>query len=228
MTVGIYAIYFTKIDKIYIGQSQNIEQRFISHKSLFKAVHYNYKLAEAYLKDNNPEYTILVECKISELNENEISLINEFNSIKYGLNILEGGDAGIPGYCSARCKNSREELEHAFQLLTRKDLTKSKISELSNVSLDTITNIVSKQRHIWLHEYYPEISKQVIENKYNRFQNAQENRYGTNCILISPEGIEYSCNNRNKFAKEHNLNSGHLGAVIRKQEKQHKGWILKE
>ena len=228
MTIGIYAIYFAKIGKIYIGQSQNIEQRFISHKSLFKAIHYNYKLADAYLKDNNPEYNILLECKISELNDNEISLINEFNSIKEGLNILEGGNAGVPGYCSARCNNTREELEHAFQLLSRKDLTKSEISVLSNVNLATLSNIVSKLRHTWLHEYYPEISKEVLANKYNRFQNAQENRFGTDCILISPEGNEYHCNNRNKFAKEHNLNSGHLGAVIRKQEKQHKGWTLKE
>ena len=28
--------------------------------------------------------------------------------------------------------------------------------------------------------------------------------------------------------EKHGLNSGHLGAVIRKQEVQHKGWKLKE
>lgn len=67
----------------------------------------------------------------------------------------------------------------------------------------------------------------MLANYKNRVSNAQEKRFKTNCTLISPEGIEYTCTNRNKFAKEHDLNSGHLGAVIRKQESQHKGWKLK-
>ena len=107
MTIGIYSIYFPKLDKIYIGQSQCIEKRFVAHKSLFNKGHYNYKMAEAYIKDT-PEYSILLECSITDLNNNEIFFINEFDSIRSGLNIQHGGDAGVPGYSSGRCKNTRE------------------------------------------------------------------------------------------------------------------------
>jgi len=227
MTVGIYSIYFPKLDKVYIGQSQNIEQRFIAHKSLLNKGHYNYKMAEAYKLDM-PEYTILLECNIGDLNSNEIYFINEFDSIRNGLNIQHGGDAGVPGYSSGRCKNTREELELAFNLLTDISMTKAEILNMTNVSSSVLDAIITKKRHHWLHEYYPEISKKVLDNKPIRAINAQENRYGTNVYLISPDGIEYHCTNRNKFAKEHNLNSGHLGAVIRQQETQHKGWKLKK
>ena len=226
MTIGIYCIYFPNIDKIYIGQSQNIRQRFNAHRSIFNKGHYNYKLADAFTKDI-PEYHILLECSISELNTREIQLINDFDSIRLGLNIHHGGDAGVPGYSSGMCKNTKEELELAFTLLTDKTLTKQKIIEMSGVPSSVLNNIISKKRHIWLHEYYPEVSKVVLENTSIRHTNAQVNRFGTAVYLVSPEGVEYHCTNRNKFAQEHGLNSGHLGAVIRKQETQHKGWKLR-
>ena len=228
MTIGIYAIYFEKLDKIYIGQSQKIEQRFISHKSLFKQGHSNYKLAQAYEKDPNPIYSILLECSTLELDEKESELITEFDSIHSGLNIASGGVTGNRGYLSAKCKHTKEELEYAFELLCDPTLTIAEIVEKSGISRETISSICSMERHIWLHEDYPEKSKLVLNNKSNRFSNAQQNRYTTNVILISPEGVEYICNNRNKFAKQYGLNSGHLGAVVRGEEAQHKGWKLKK
>jgi hypothetical protein len=228
MTIGIYAIYFEKLDKIYIGQSQSIEQRFIAHKSLFNKGHYNYKMAEAYSKDSSPYYQILLQCSIAELNANEVFYINEFNSIKEGLNLLHGGDAGVPGYYSGKCKNTREELELAFNLLTDTNLLKSDIISMSNVSSSVIDSIITGTRHMWLHEYYPEISKLVKANRYNRFQNAQENRYKIDVVLIFPDGLEVPCNNGAKLARQFNLNVGHLNAVIRGAELQHKGWKLKE
>ena len=227
MTIGIYSIYFENIDKIYIGQSQCIEHRFIAHKSIFKRGHYNYKLAQAYKLDV-PIYSILEICIIDCLNNLEISYIKEFNSVANGLNIQPGGDAGIPGYYSTRCTNTREELETAFNLLADPSFSKLDILKASSISSSVLDNIISGKRHIWLHEYYPDISKKVLNNKHVRASNAQENRYKTDCILISPDNIEYICTNRNKFAKEHNLNSGHLGAVIRQQETQHKWWKLKK
>ena len=228
MTIGIYAIYFEKLDKIYIGQSQKIEQRFISHRSLFKQGHSNYKLAQAYEKDPNPIYSILLECPTLELDEKESELITEFDSIHSGLNIASGGIAGSRGYMSAKCKNTKEELEHAFNLLCDPKLSISEIVKKSNVSKVVISSICGMERHIWLHEDYPDKSKLVLANKASRFSAAQVNRFKTNVVLISPDGIEYPCSNRNQFAKQHNLNSGHLGAVIRGEVAQHKGWKLKK
>jgi hypothetical protein len=228
MTIGIYAIYFEKLDKIYIGQSQKIEQRFVSHKSLFKNGHTNYKLANAYEKDPNPIYCILLECNTSDLDAKESELITEFDSIHSGLNIASGGVTGSRGYLSTKCKNTKEELELAFELLCDPTLTVAEIVKKSSVSKSTISSICSMKRHIWLHEDYPDKSKLVLANKHNRLVNAQENRYKTNIVLLSPQGVEYLCTNRNQFAKQHGLNSGHLGAVARGELTQHKGWKLKK
>ena len=228
MTIGIYAIYFEKLDKVYIGQSQKIEQRFISHKSLFKQGHTNYKLAQAYDKDPNPIYTILVICTTSELDSIESELITEFDSIHSGLNIASGGVIGTRGYTSGKAKYTKKQLELAFDLLCSPKLTVDNVVEISGVSKPVIGHICSQTRHVWLHEDYPEKSKIVLANKIHRFSSAQSNRYKTNVVLISPDGVEYTCTNRHQFAKQYNLNSDHLGAVIRGAETQHKGWKLKK
>lgn len=226
MTIGIYAIYFEKLDKIYIGQSQKIEQRFISHKSLFKHGHSNYKLASAYEKDPNPIYSILLECSTNELDIKESELITEFDSIHAGLNIASGGITGTRGVTSGKSKYTKKQLELTFDLLCDPTLTVTNIVNLSGVSRVVITQICAQSRHVWLHEDYPDKSKLVLANKTARFIAAQVNRFKTNVVLISPEGIEYVCTNRNQFAKQYNLNSGHLGAVIRGEAVQHKGWKL--
>jgi hypothetical protein len=228
MTTGIYSIYFESIDKIYIGQSQNIEQRFTSHKSLLKRGHPNYKLAEAYSLDQEPIYSILLICPISELDNNEIQLIEEFKSVSHGLNIAPGGESENYGYFSGRCKHTQEELEKVFDILCDPNLTISQIVEISGIHKVTISSICTGVRHLWLHEKFPEKSIIVKANKFNRFRNAQENRFKTNAILISPQGIEFTCFNASKFADEHHLNRGHLSGVIRGSETQHKGWKLKE
>jgi len=228
MTIGIYAIYFEKLDKIYIGQSQKIEQRFISHKSLFKHGHSNYKLAQAYEKDPSPIYLILLECHTLELDEKESELITEFDSIHSGLNIASGGVTGCRGLSSGKTKYTKEQLELAFDLLCNPILTVDSIVEVSGVSRSVIGQICAQSRHVWLHEDYPDKSKMVLANKTARLSSAQVNRYKTNVVLISPEGIEHTCTNRNQFAKQYNLNSGHLGAVIRGEAAQHKGWKLKK
>lgn len=228
MTIGIYAIYFEKLDKIYIGQSQKIEQRFISHKSLLKHGHNNYKLANAYEKDPNPVYSILLECSTVELDIKESELITEFASVHSGLNIASGGITGSRGVNSGKCKYTQEQLEYAFDLLCKPELTVDRIVELSGVSKSVIGQICAQSRHIWLHEDYPDKSKLVLANKTARFSSAQVNRFKTNIVLISPEGIEHVCTNRNQFAKQYNLNSGHLGSVIRGEAAQHKGWKLKK
>ncbi len=228
MTTGIYAIFFENLDKIYIGQSTNIEGRFVTHKSLFKKGHTNYKLARAFEKEPSPVFSILEVCTSGQLDSKEIDLIAEFDSIYSGLNIAAGGEGGTRGVNSGKSIYSEAQLKYAFELLADPKITIAKVVELSGVSRAVIGQICAKERHIWLHEQYPEISKLVINNKHNRFVSAQENRYKTNAILVSPNGEEYMVTNRNQFAKQHNLNSGHLGSVIRGQVPQHKGWKLKK
>lgn len=228
MTIGIYAIYFENIDKIYIGQSHNVSQRITAHKKDLRLGTSTTKIREAYSLDQNVSFHILHECKLEELDALEISYIAEFDSVNNGLNISAGGIGGSYGYYSAKCRYTKEQLEYAFDLLCDPELLVDSIVKMSGVSRDTISSISAKKRHIWLHEAYPEKSELVLKNKRNRLSNAQQNRFGTNVELKSPEGIVYTCTNAAQFARDHNLNTGHLGAVIRKQETQHKGWTLYE
>lgn len=230
MTAGIYAIYWEEQDLIYIGQSQDIKQRFIAHKSLFKRGHYNYKLRKAYTEYGEPQFLILEECPIIELNSKEITYIEEFNSIYMGLNINSGGDSNILGYTSGKCKNTKEEIVSAFLMLLNPSNTLENIKKATGLSFSTIESIKYGKRHHWLKEEFPDevlkMSEMVKSGVYQSI--SQENRFKTYAILVSPEGQEYLVTNASKFAREHSLNKGHTCSLIRGEISHHKHWTLKE
>lgn len=229
MTCGIYALYWYQTDKIYIGQSINIEGRFTTHRSLFKYGHSNYKLKNHYNQYGPPSYEILELANPSELNTLEIYYIDEFDSIHSGLNIATGGNS-ILGFTSGKCLNSKEELITVLTLLCNPKYSVSEISKITGATTNVINSIKYERRHIWLNEEYPELVEKVRDNiaKGLYQQYAQEKRYGTYAILTSPEGTTYTVTNSQVFAKQFNLNGGHLRAVIRGEEGQHKGWTLRK
>lgn len=60
MTIGIYGLYWPDIDSIYIGQSIEIEQRWLAHSSaLRRRDHANNKMLRAYEQYGEPEYFII-------------------------------------------------------------------------------------------------------------------------------------------------------------------------
>jgi len=86
MTIGIYFIRNKIIKKMYVGQSINIEARWATHRYELKhSLHKNKKLQRSYLKHGkeNFEFLIFKECKKSELNDLEQSIIDA-----YGVNNL--------------------------------------------------------------------------------------------------------------------------------------------
>ena len=93
--IGIYSIKFNtqKGEYIYIGQSIDIEERFMSHKRfLRKNVHCNKLIQSLYNENpNSISFEIIEECSIEELGEKEIEYIRKYNSLylfnKYGLNM---------------------------------------------------------------------------------------------------------------------------------------------
>lgn len=46
-------------------------------------------------------------------------------------------------------------------------------------------------------------------------------------LAIDTEGNEYIFYNQSKFARDYNLQQGHIGAVIRGERPHHKGWTFK-
>lgn len=97
--IGIYKFTNKINNKVYVGQSKNIEERYKNHiRSCFtpKCNRYNKYLYKAIRKYGleNFEFEILEECKIEELNEKEMYYISHFNSndLAKGYNLTNGGD----------------------------------------------------------------------------------------------------------------------------------------
>lgn len=92
--VGIYKITNPK-GKIYIGKSISVKERINSYK--YEGSRKNQpKINNSILKYGieNHEFEIIEYCSLEELNIKEIFWINEFNSIKEGLNCSNGGEGG--------------------------------------------------------------------------------------------------------------------------------------
>ena len=95
--IGIYIIKNDINDKVYIGQSINIEKRIKEH--FWKAqnsndVSYNVAIHQAIRKYGKEHFSweILQECSEEELDTLEQEYIKKFNSLSpNGYNILEGG-----------------------------------------------------------------------------------------------------------------------------------------
>jgi group I intron endonuclease len=97
MTCGIYFISNLINNKIYVGQSINIEKRWIQHKrELRNNIHENKRLQNAWnkYKEENFEFSIACECEEKQLNTLEQYYIFSLESYlpKGGYNISLGGD----------------------------------------------------------------------------------------------------------------------------------------
>lgn len=95
MSCGIYKITNTINNKVYIGQSINIEDRWKKHKYAKDgfAIH---QAIQKYGVDNFT-FEILEECPKELLDNREIYWISYYNSLKKGYNMIPGGSNGV-GY----------------------------------------------------------------------------------------------------------------------------------
>lgn len=97
MTCGIYLISNLINNKVYVGQSINIEKRWTQHKrELRNSIHENKKLQNAWNKygEENFEFSIACECEEKQLNTLEQYYVFSLESYlsKGGYNISLGGD----------------------------------------------------------------------------------------------------------------------------------------
>jgi len=95
---GIYKITNVVNQKIYIGGSRAIYNRWTGHKcTLRKSQHRNEHLQRAWSKygEQNFKFQIILECTAEEINKEETRLIQEHQTLNrnYGYNIDAGGDS---------------------------------------------------------------------------------------------------------------------------------------
>lgn len=139
--VGIYAFKNTINNKMYIGQSRNIQRRKSKHLSFAFNVNtrdYNSPFHRALRKHgkDNFEFIILEECLVSELSIRERYWIELYDTLSpNGYNVLPGGYAAI-GW-----KLNKNDVLHIVKLLKETTLTYKEIAKTYGVSEDFICSI---------------------------------------------------------------------------------------
>lgn len=90
--IGIYKITNNINGKIYIGQSNNIQRRFLEHKNRGATSRIPVDIAIQKYGKENFSFEVIEECTIEQLNQKEMYWISYFNSVENGYNCSVGGD----------------------------------------------------------------------------------------------------------------------------------------
>ncbi len=233
MTCGIYKLTFTGTSLAYVGKSLDIESRYKAHCSMLqRSKHYNKDITNMYTKYGMPEISILEETSNNNLlmNNREIYWISYLNTYRNGLNKTEGGDGGGNGVDSDNTRYTKEEILKVFMtIIDNPNITLKEVATLCNVLYNTVSNIATGARHLWLATEYPEKHNMMLSLIGSRNGNSHtaKARGIVYPPIISPEGIIYSqIDNVSKFAREHNINNSNLSEVLKGKRKTCQGWRL--
>ena len=115
MKSGIYAIRNKANGKMYIGQSQDIQKRWRSHKyhlSRGSAQNRHLQYAWNHYGEASFEFLVIETCSVDVLDEREIYWIAHFDSVKNGYNVSSGGHRGC------KWKMTSEQVEKIKVALT--------------------------------------------------------------------------------------------------------------
>lgn len=162
--IGIYKITNSINNKVYIGQSVNIAQRWKAHRTRPYQIHceqYEHPLYRAIRKYGLDQFTfeVIEECKPEELNEKEIAWIQFYdatNNLK-GYNLSSGGYEAIPQ------KINQGIAQQIITLLKNTELTQKEIASQYDISQRLVSGINIGQFWIQPNQTYP--IRHSIQNK---------------------------------------------------------------
>lgn len=142
---GIYGIEDIETGNIYVGQSKDIAKRWSNHASFMKNNEYRYKeLQEAYNEDcKRIKYTILEECKVSELKELEDFWIKHIQRVD-GWNLINKQKHG--GATKSFKDTSKMKEKQTGELNGNARLTKEDILEIKKMLADNVKQSVIAQK----------------------------------------------------------------------------------
>lgn len=163
--IGIYKITNTINNKVYIGQSINIQKRWSSHRTKpfnKNSNTYDLPLYRAIRKYglSNFIFEVIEECEADKLNEKEQFYIQKYkaNDSNFGYNLTMGGStATVPS------KLTEADVEEIYNLLLNTSLTEAEIAIQFNISQRLVSGINLGQYHILPNISYP------LRNKVHYF-----------------------------------------------------------
>ena len=133
--IGIYKIENQLNNKIYIGQSKNITQRWKEHRARYQIKDSPLYRAIRKYGIENFSFEVIEECEINQLDEREIYWITFYNSYKNGYNQTSGGE-GRHG----PLKLSEEQVSEIYERLKSTETMES-IAKDYGISHVTVSNI---------------------------------------------------------------------------------------
>ena len=225
MSEGIYLLGFRGTHKVYIGQSDNIENRYKQHLYKFSNNTHTKKLQEAYSLYGVPSIEIIEECSAAELNTRENYYIQLWSSVEDGFNTqIEAGSWPIlPGDTNPNAKYSNEQIEVVLMFLVYyPEMTCQEVADEVGISRGMVKMISRRASHTWLEDKYP-VEYSVLKS----MKGSNESIYKTTGYppLISPEGkVYYGITNVTSFCHEHHLTQVSVSMLYLGKRTQHKGW----
>ena len=174
--VGIYKLTNKINGKVYIGQSKHIEKRLKEHvRKTYPGYHgprnpITYALMKYGVE--NFDFSVVEECKFSELNEREIYYISLYksNTKNGGYNMTAGADQQcvLRGELSPVAVAKREEVEFIRECYSDYNITKKQCYEQFNEKFHQIN--YSTFSDIWKGRCYKDIRPDVLTEE-NRIMN---------------------------------------------------------
>lgn len=190
MNIGIYMIKNLSNNKVYIGQSSDINRRWKDHKTKLKNnTHCNEHLQKSYNKYGEKSFQYLILCKTSKekLNDLESYYIQKYQAYnsKYGYNQTLGGDSNFV-FTDNIIKKMRSAHEYEFVSILQYSLDKKLIAKFNSLSEASrsingtpsgIRNCANKfslnigksktyKGYIWIYEYDTEKFEQTNIDEY--------------------------------------------------------------
>lgn len=216
---GIYRLEFKNCNKMYIGQSINIESRYATHINSMKNGTHTKKLQEAFNTYGYPSLFLEKLCLRKELDIEEAKFIEKYSSITNGFNTAKAQTSTLAG-----SKYSKEQVLEVFNLLVSSTLTHKEISEKANTSLSLVNSISKGENHCYLSEIYPEKYTYLLNSIGLRNTAAYKGIiYPPIC---NPSGEIFNVTNVSSFAKKYGLHRSNLNQVLLGHTHSVSGWYL--
>ena len=218
---GIYMIKCKINNKVYIGQSKNIKDRWKQHKKeLRNNKHDNKNIQKDWNEygQNSFEFNIIAECEENELNELEKKYINEYKSYDknfgYNMTLGKNGNGGeiYTGEAKKKMSEAKKGKHHTEE--TRKKISESKMGH--EVREETRKKI-SESKMGYNHT---EETKKKMSKNHSDFSGSK-NPKANMVICIYPDGTQTEPMCIKELAQYLGLDRGIVGRIIDNSEIYH-------